>query len=296
MSHPFDIDEQSPSDATLIEQATAGDREALSTLIQRHRPWIYALSQRLVLSPVDAEDLTQEALVRIITRLGQFEGRSRFTTWAWRIVVNRFRDLSRRPMEQAITTFEAYGEELDAMPLEPLAWRGGDPEKALIVEEAKLGCMLGMLLCLDREQRLAFVLGEVFEAPAAVAAEILEVSPATFRKRLQRARRDLHAFMQSKCGLVKAANPCRCSHKANAFMRAGWLDPESLKFTGAHVDRIRTEAQRQCADVDALTEAAYSVLFRAHPLGRPQALVVEDLTALLSTPAAVRLLAGGSKG
>jgi hypothetical protein len=50
-----------------------------------------------------------------------------------------------------------------------------------------------MLLCLDREQRLVYVLGEIFDVTDVVGAEILEITPENFRQRLARTRRDLHS-------------------------------------------------------------------------------------------------------
>ena len=82
-----------------------------------------------------------------------------------------------------------------------------------------------VLLCLDRDQRVAYVLGEIFEAPSKLAGEVLGISPAAFRKRLERSRRDLVAFMNEQCGLVDASNPCRCERKTRAFIEAGWVDP-----------------------------------------------------------------------
>jgi len=68
------------------------------------------------------------------------------------------------------------------------------------VTEAMLACTSGMLLCLDREQRLSYILGAIFEVTDVVAAEVLEISPENFRQRLARARRDLRNFMSDKCG------------------------------------------------------------------------------------------------
>ena len=185
------VESTGDEDVTLCAQAVSGNAKALTMLVKKHQRWVYNVALRLVLSPTDAEDLAQESWIRIVTRLSQFQGKSAFRTWAYRIVFNRFMDGKRRKLEQAITTFSDYGQELDQIPLATLKLPTElEPYQTLIVEDAKVGCMLGMLLCLSREQRIVYVLGEIFEAPSAVAAEILEITPATFRKRLERARRD----------------------------------------------------------------------------------------------------------
>ena len=254
-------------DEALVQSAVAGDADALTTLVRRHQRYLYSVAVRLVLRPEDAEDLAQEALTRIVTHLSQFAGKAKFRTWAYRILVNCFRESKRRKMEQAITTFAAYGEELDELGFEPLIlpdrW---EPERALLVEDAKVGCMVGMLLCLEREQRLTYVIGEIFMAPSPVAAEILGISPATFRKRLERARRDLTAFMNDKCGLVNEANPCRCERKTKAFMKRGWVDPARLKFTARRVQYVKNEAPARLRVLCDATEAKAVDHYRDHPL------------------------------
>ena len=251
-------DDADRGDVRLALAAAAGDRAALETLVRKHQRWVYAIAVRMMLSPADAADVVQEALLRVITRIGQFEGRSSFRTWAYRIVLNCFLDARRGRLEGVVTSFHGYGEELDKLPLEDLD-ELPSAERTLLVEEAKLGCMLGMLLCLDREQRLAFVLGEIFECPSPLAADILDITPAAFRKRLERARADLSAFMQKKCGLMNPSNPCRCEKKTRGFIAAGWVDPRSLKFTAAHVERgargrspARTHARRHLRRTRAL--------------------------------------------
>ena len=244
LTPPFtDNEAEQLNDITLCAQAVDGNIEALTQLVKKHQQWIYNVALRLVLSPNDAEDLAQEAWVRIVTRLAQFQGKSAFRTWAYRIVDNLFLDSKKRTLEQRITSFSDYGKDLDSLSLEPLSLPAElTPYRELIVEDAKIGCMLGMLLCLNREQRVVYVIGEIFAAPSSLAAEILDVTPAAFRKRLERARRDLISFMNEKCGLLNKANPCRCQKKTQAFIKAGWVDPQNLKFTADHVARLKQVA------------------------------------------------------
>jgi RNA polymerase sigma factor (sigma-70 family) len=269
-------DEMDRGDVVLALKAGSGDRAALEALLRRHQRWVHAIAVRMVLSPAEAADLTQEALLRVVTRIGQFEGRSSFRTWAYRIVMNCFLDAKRGRVEGMVAGFEQYGKDLDAIPLEELGDIPG-AERRLLIEEAKLGCMFGMLLCLDREQRLAFVLGEIFECPSPIAAEIFAITPAAFRKRLERARADLSAFMNDKCGLMNPANPCRCDKKTRGFIAAGWVDPASLKFTAERVRRVRDHVPAKHRSLEVLYEERAGALYREHPM-----LDGTDLAASLS--------------
>jgi hypothetical protein len=141
----------------------------------------------------------------------------------------------------------------------------------LLVDEARIGCSMGMLLCLDREQRLAYVLGDIFGVSDAVGAELFAISRDAYRQRLSRARRDLRQFMDAKCGLVNPANPCRCAKKTQAFVDAGFVDPAKLLFASAHVTRVRERAPRVHEEIDAL-DAACAAVHRDHPFQTPPAL------------------------
>jgi len=86
---------------------------------------------------------------------------------------------------------------------------------------------------------LIYILGEIFDVTDALGAELLEISPDNFHQRLARARRDLHNFMNDKCGLVNRANPCRCAKKTRGFIQAGYVDPEKLLFARERVLQVR---------------------------------------------------------
>lgn len=162
-------------------------------------------------------------------------------------------------------TFEAYAKGLNNAPDLDLPDPAVVPvDVQLLVEEAKIGCSSGLLLCLDREQRLVYILGEIFGVTDRVGAELLEVSRDNFRQKLARARRDLRHFTQRECGLVNPANPCRCAKKTRAFMAAGYVDPARLLFARERVIRVRDVAARTCDDIDSLDEA-YAEIHRDHP-------------------------------
>src|SRR4029077_6206040 len=127
------------------------------------------------------------------TKLSTFKGECKFRTWIYRIVTNHVLNMMRKGVEEKSLTFIAYGPAINATPDHDLP----DPKSVpvdvpLLVEEAKIGCTTGMLLCLDRKQRLVFTLGEILGASDTVGGEILEMPADNFRQSLARARRDLY--------------------------------------------------------------------------------------------------------
>jgi RNA polymerase sigma factor (sigma-70 family) len=76
-------------DEQLIEEALLGNKKSLEDLIYRHQAWIYNIALRMVFYPQEAEDITQEVLIKIITKLSTFRKESSFRTWAYRIVINQ---------------------------------------------------------------------------------------------------------------------------------------------------------------------------------------------------------------
>src|SRR4051812_21400050 len=112
--------ERDHEDGALAARAADGDRAALTELLERHQPWVYAIALRMVREPNDAADLAQDALLRVVTRIAQFAGASSFRTWAYRIVLNCFLDAKRTRSEQLFSSFERFGDDLDRLPLADL--------------------------------------------------------------------------------------------------------------------------------------------------------------------------------
>ena len=264
MKNPFHTAYNDRADIELFTSAKEGSKLSLETLVKKHQHYIYNVALKMTLSPFDAEDITQEVLVKVITNLANFKGESNFRTWLYRITFNHFLKMKKYWLEDYVTTFSNYGKELDQMQDTELSSIEKSEMKEFI-EDAKIGCMSGMLLCLDREQRLVYILGEIFGIDHTIGSEMLDISKDNFRQRLSRARKDLYQFMNNKCGLINTSNPCRCDKKTKAFIQAGWVDKENLKFNTSYLKRISEVAPEKSSDLNDLTEVKYADLFKTQP-------------------------------
>jgi RNA polymerase sigma factor (sigma-70 family) len=266
--HANPLADATPTDAEDVELARlaqSGSKDALESLVLRHQRWIYNIALRMLFHPQDAEDASQEILVKAITHLSTFRGESQFRTWLYRIAANHLLNVKRASRRIESRTFDEYRRELhgvaDADLPDPTAVSA---DVQLYVHEARIGCTSAMLLCLDAEQRLVYVLGAIFGVSDRVGAELLETSRDNFRQKLTRARRDLRSFMNDECGLVKTSNPCRCAKKTRGFMQAGYIDARTLLFARDHVVRVRELAASRSDVIDAM-DASYAEIHRDHP-------------------------------
>ncbi len=191
----------------LAVQARNGDRNATAQVLASLRDDVYRLALRMTGVPADAEDATQEVLLKIVTHLSTWRDDARITTWAHRITVNHLLDRKRSPIERQGLSFEAFGDDLQyGLAADNVE---DDAFAAELLDEVRLGCTMAMLQCLDRDHRIAYILGELFDVAGEDAAWICEVSHATFRKRLSRARERVREFMRTYCGHVEPSAICR---------------------------------------------------------------------------------------
>lgn len=273
MYNPFSENKnKEDTDESLLDAIRNGDRHALERLVLRHQAWIYNIAMRMVYDHHEAEDLTQEILVKVITKLDSFQGRSNLRTWIYRIAANHIFSAKKGSIEQMIKTFSQYGDELDSIADSSLSdINANQAELELMVEEARISCVHGMLLCLERSQRLIFILGEILKVDSQTGSEIMEISADNFRQRLSRARKELFSFMDQKCGLVNKDNPCRCSRKTKGYIELGIVNPKQLVFSEGHVSKIQQIAPAALNEVDRIEEElSYVEEFQNTPFVQPK--------------------------
>lgn len=215
---------------SLVKIAAEGNHEALDEIVHHLQGYMYNLSLRMLWHPEDAQDATQEILIRVVTHLGSFRGESSFMTWAYRVAKNHLINTKKSRVELANYTFERFGMDLDDSSGEKDLESMSVQETTYLISEVKIGCTLAMLSCLDRESRLTYILGEILELDSTDGSEIMECSPEAFRKRLSRARNSIESFSQQKCGVVNSANRCRCAKKVSPAIDSGLVDPKNLLF------------------------------------------------------------------
>ncbi|EAY24925.1 RNA polymerase sigma factor [Microscilla marina] len=264
MNNPLSDKYSEEQNRTLVEKSLNGDRKAIEELIHLHQPFIYNVAWKMVHDPNDALDLTQETLLKVITKLSQFNFKSAFRTWLYRIVVNEFLQTKRRKGAQRFSSFEDYGAKLDSIPNPDL----NEEEYITFQElsrEMQVKCMSGMLMCLTREQRLIYIIGDTFGANHRIGAEIFDLTPPNFRVKLHRARKELYNFMNNKCGLVNQDNPCRCPKKTKALKKMGLLDENNLQFNISYKNKIALYVAPRYEETAQRFEEKYTELYREHP-------------------------------
>jgi RNA polymerase sigma-70 factor (ECF subfamily) len=178
---------QQIDDSELVRQALRGDRAAFRRLVDRHYDMIYRIARRYVGSAADAEDIAQDVCLALVTKLAQFKGGSRFSTWLCAIVINQCRDFSRR-RKAAQKLVENY------------VFRRASEDADHADSERRSEWLKAALLGLEpalRETAL-LVVGEDFSH--AEAAEALGCAESTVSWRMHMVRKALRARMDENDG------------------------------------------------------------------------------------------------
>ncbi len=218
--------------AALIEQATAGDRAALETVLAGVQDLVFNLSLRMLGTFHDAEDASQDILLKIMTHLSSFKGESAFTTWVFRIAVNHLKDYRKYMFAQFPLSFEYYGNDIRSGKVQDVPDLTQNVEKAILAEELKLSCTNVMLQCLDPESRCIFILGTMFHVDSRIAGDILGITPEAYRQRLSRVRKKMAEFLSEYCGEYGQGS-CRCAGRVNYAIQNHRIAPGQLDFTSA---------------------------------------------------------------
>lgn len=216
----------------LIDQATKGNKEALETVILSIRDLVFNLSLRMLGTFPDAEDASQDILLKIMTHLSSFKGESSFTTWVFRIATNHLINYKKHMFAHFPLSFEYYGDDIEKADISNIPDLTQSVEQAILAEELKMSCTNVLLQCLDAESRCIFVLGTMFKVDSRIAGDILDITPEAYRQRLSRVRHKVADFLSDYCGEY-GKGKCHCRDRLNYAIQSHRLNPSSLDYTEA---------------------------------------------------------------
>ncbi|MCX7866594.1 sigma-70 family RNA polymerase sigma factor [Limisphaera sp. VF-2] len=194
---PAETSAQSDSakEAELVARAQAGDLDAYGELMRRHQERVYQVIYHMTSHHEDARDLTQETFIAAYQALGRFRGQAAFSTWIYRIAVNK-----------TLNFLEKKRPENSGLSLNELDWNAEhDPDLVALISEktprrevslAELRQKLNEAMQkLSEKHRLVVVLHDVQGMPHEEIARIMDCSVGTVRSRLFYARQQLQAYL-----------------------------------------------------------------------------------------------------
>ena len=239
----------------LVDKATAGDKKALETLAAGVQDIVFNLSLRMLGTFADAEDATQDILLKMITHLSTFRGESSFTTWVFSIAANHLKNYKKHMFGHRPLSFEFYGDDIENGKIQDVPDLTQDVEKDILAEELKMSCTNVMLQCLDTESRCIFILGTMFKVDSRVAGDILEMTPEAYRQRLSRIRKKMAEFLGQYCGEY-GSGKCKCKDRVNYAIQSHRINPLQLDYMTATEIPIKTilDVKSAMEDIDDLSQ------------------------------------------
>lgn len=237
----------------LIQKATAGDKPSLETVLLSVQDLIFNLSLRMLGTFPDAEDASQDIILKVMTHLSSFKGESSFSTWVFRIAVNHLRDYKKHMFSRFPLSFEFYGDDIQNAKTEDVPDMTQNVEKAILAEELKLSCTNVMLQCLDIESRCIFILGTMFQVDSRIAGDILGITPEAYRQRLSRVRKKMADFLTEYCGEY-GKGKCHCADRVNYAIRSRRIHPAQLYFQTAVPAQVMLDVKEAMEEIDGLSQ------------------------------------------
>ena len=239
----------------LVRKATTGDKMALETLVTGVQDIVFNLSLRMLGTFADAEDATQDILLKMITHLSSFRGDSSFTTWVFSIAANHLKNYKKHMFAHYPLSFEYYGADIENGKIQDVPDLTQNVEKDILAEELKMSCTNVMLQCLDMESRCIFILGTMFKIDSRIAGDILGMTPEAYRQRLSRIRRKMADFLEQYCGEYGSGR-CKCKDRVNYAIQNHRINPLKPDYTAATEIPIQTmlDVKNAMEDIDDLSQ------------------------------------------
>lgn len=174
------------NDALLVKRAQRGDRNAVDALLRENYDVVRAVCHRIIINSSDADDATQNALIAIVRALPSFDGRSKFSTWVYRIATNAALDELRRIRRRDVPNDDTKFENISV----------SDATNAV---DAQMD-VSSALAQVPEEFRVVLVLRHIADLDYEEIAAVLDIPVGTVRSRLSRGRAQLTEILGNESG------------------------------------------------------------------------------------------------
>ena len=263
-----------------IQSAITGDKQSLETLLEGLQDTIFNLSLRMLGTIPDAEDATQDILIRIMTNLSMFRFESKFSTWVYRLASNYLIDYKKSIFAHYPLDFDYYSNDLKAGYTDNTDELLMSITNEALAQELKLSCTNVMLQCFDPQTRCIFILGAMFKIDSRLAGEILDITPENYRQKLSRARRKIAGFLSYHCGLTDTGF-CSCKKRVDYAIQHNRINTQKSEY--AKLVDCNEDTLLDCMEnMEALEEIAD--VFTDLPKYRSPVSAKEILCKLLKSP------------
>ena len=213
----------------LIDLAAEGNSRALEMVLLDVRDLVFNLSVRMLGTVADAEDASQDILMKVMMKLGSFRKEADFHTWVYRIAANYLTDYKKSMFAQHPLNFDYYANDIRAGYQDTTEEMLMGVSREEMAKELKLSCTNVMLQCLDPQSRCIFILGTMFHVNSKMAGDILDLSPENYRQKLSRAKRKMADFLQAYCGL-SGTGCCDCYDRVGYALEQHRIHPRRMEF------------------------------------------------------------------
>ena len=228
-----------------VDQAINGSKEALEAIIENIEGPVFNLSLRMLGRIEDAEDAKQDILIKVITSLSSYKGKSLFSTWVYKIAVNHLINEKNKDFVNHPLSFEIFGSDIDRYVASSVD-QTNPAEKKIFLEELKI-------------DRLIFILGTMFDVDSRLGSEITGLSADNFRQRLSRSRKVMSTFLSEYCEHA-GGKKCNCMNRVNYALSQHRIDP-ALPYSSSLIPERISTSKSAMENIDAAT-ALYSNLLR----------------------------------
>ena len=239
------------------------DKTILPELLQSISKKIYNLSLRYLNDFDEANDATQDILIKIYNNYNKLREKEKFVSWSLTIATNHLINLKRVNKRFQHLSFDIMEQDCNiqfATNAEPSIFNS---ENDVLLAELKISCTQAMLMCLSKDERMIYILSSMFEQNSSQGAQIMNISREAYRKKLSRTKNKLRNFLENNCGLINKTATCKCRNRINYALETHRISRERLSFASPEHIGVSFEIKDFINTMDNLEH--YSDVFKTNP-------------------------------